>query len=123
MKRLNTEEIKYFADVLNFTESEAKDITDLFYTLKMEQTEKNWRINTLLNSVEDYIKEWKEFWHRETNFSECYKYEKENEYSEYEPSVAKEIFASEEAFRNYAMDETIQFVYQLPNNEMVVVVY
>ena len=120
MKRLNTEEIKLFADVLVFTESEAKDITDLFYNIKMENPINHWRVMLPLNNVDEYIREWENHWHRETNLTECFEYEKDNEYFEYDTEIA---FVNEEAFKEYVMgDKTTQFVYQLPNNDMVVVV-
>lgn len=122
MKKLNAAEIKQFADALSFTESEAKDITDLFYKLKMENQTNHWRVLLPLNDVDEYIREWENHWHRENNFTECFEYEKENEFSEYEYETAKQIFASEEAFREYAMAKETQFVYQLSNNNMVVVV-
>ena len=122
MKKLNTEEIKQFADALLFTESEAKDITDLFYNLKTENSINHWRVLLPLNDVDEYIREWENHWHRENNFTECFEYEKENEFDEYEYETAKQIFANEEAFRQYAMGKETQFVYQLPNNNMVVVV-
>ena len=123
MKKLNAEEIKQFADALIFTESEAKDITDLFYNLKMEHPTNHWRVLRPLNDVDEYIREWENHWHRESNFTECYQYEKECEFYEYEYKTAKQIFTSEEAFMEYAMgDKETQFVYQLPNNDMVVVV-
>lgn len=59
MKKLNTEEIKQFADALLFTESEAKDITDLFYNLKKENPINHWRVLLPLNDVDEYIREWK----------------------------------------------------------------
>ena len=123
MKKLNIEEIKQFARVLNFTESEAKDITDLFYNLKMENPVNHWRVLMSLNDVDEYIREWEDHWHRENNFRECFEYEKKCEFGEYEYETAKQIFASEEAFKEYVMgDKETQFVYQLPNNEMVIVV-
>ena len=123
MKKLNVEEIKRFARVLNFTESEAKDITDLFYNLKMENPVNHWRVLMSLNDVDEYIREWEGHWHRENNFRECFAYEEKCEFSEYEYETAKQIFISEEAFKEYAMgDKETQFVYQLPNNEMVIVV-
>ena len=123
MKKLNTEEIRQFADILGFTESEAKDITDLFYNLKTENPKSYWRVSTSLNDVDEYIREWENHWHRETNFEECFKYEKEDEFYEYEPETAKQIFSNIEVFREYAMEnKETQFVYQLPNNDMVVVV-
>jgi hypothetical protein len=123
MKKLNAEEIRQFADALIFTESEAKDITDLFYNLKMENPVNHWRVMMPLNDVDEYIREWENHWHRESNFTECFKYEKEAEYYEYDNEVAEQIFVSEGAFMEYAMgDKETQFIYQLPNNDMVVVV-
>lgn len=113
MRKLNAREIKEFADYLGFTESEAKDITDLFYNLKA-----NNRIRLPLDIVDEYILEWENHWHRENNFRDCFLYEKENEYYEY-GEIAELIFANEEAFREYSLNE---FVFQLPNNDMVVVV-
>lgn len=123
MKKLNAEEIRQFADALIFTESEAKDITDLFYNLKMEHPTNHWRVLMPLNDVDEYIREWENHWHRESNFKTCFEYEKECEIHEYDHDVAEQIFVSEEAFMEYAMgDKETQFVYQLPNNDMVVVV-
>ena len=123
MKRLNVEEIKQFADALGFTESESKDITDLFYNLKKENPVNNWRVLMSLNDVDEYIREWENHWHRESNLTECFEYEKECEYFEYDIEVAKKIFINEEIFKDYVMgDKKTQFVYQLPNNDMVVVV-
>ena len=90
MKKLNTEEIKQFADALLFTESEAKDITDLFYNLKTENSINHWRVLLPLNDVNEYIREWENHWHRENNFTECFEYEKENEFDEYEYETAKQ---------------------------------
>ena len=123
MKKLNTEEIKQFANALSFTESEAKDITDLFYKLKMENPTNHWRVLMPLNDVDEYIREWDNHWHRENNLKECFEYEKENEYFEYDIEVAMNIFEDIEVFKDYVMgDKETQFVYQLPNNDMVVVV-
>lgn len=44
MKKLNKQEIIQFADVLSFTESEAKDISDLFYKIKMENPINHWKV-------------------------------------------------------------------------------
>ncbi len=122
MKKLNTDEIKQFANALSFTESEAKDITDLFYNLKMQDPIINWRILSPLDNVDEYIKEWENHWHREINIEECFKYERDEQYYSYNPLVAKEIFTSIEAFKKHAMHENMQYVYQLPHNDMVVVV-
>ena len=122
MKRLNTEEIKQFANALNFTESEAKDITDLFYHLKVENPTNHWKVLMPLNDVDEYIREWENHWHREANIEECFKCEKNGEYYAYDPELAQTIFESIEAFKEFAMKGDTQFVYQLPNNKMVAVV-
>ncbi len=122
MKKLNTDEIKHFADMLSFTESEAKDITNIFYQLKIEKPTNNWRIKSSLNSVDEYILEFENYWCRDRSFTEYYKYAKENEFNEYGYETAKQIFASEEAFRKYSMEKETQFVYQMPNNKMVIIV-
>ena len=101
MKKLNTEEIKQFADALCFTEREAKEITDLFYKLKVENPINNWKVALPLNDVDEYIREWENHWHRETNWEEYYKYEKENEsycYGDTDEEIEK-IFKTEESFR------------------------
>lgn len=118
MKKLNKEEIMQFADALLFTESEAKDITDLFYKIKMEHPINHWRVLLPLNDVDDYIREWENHWHRENNLKECFEYEKNNNFYDY----TEEILSSIESFKKCVMDQESQFVYKLPNNEMVVVV-
>lgn len=120
MKKLDKEEIIQFADALLFTESEAKDITDLFYKIKMEHPINHWRVFLPLNDVSDYIREWENHWHRENNLKECFEYERDNNFYDY--ANAEEVFSSKESFKKFVMDEKTQFVYQLPNNEMVVVV-
>lgn len=57
MKKLSKQEIIQFADVLLFTESEAKDISDLFYKIKMENPINHWKVVLPLNDVNDYIRE------------------------------------------------------------------
>lgn len=118
MKKLSKQEIMQFADVLSFTESEAKDISDLFYKIKMENPINHWKVVLPLNDVNDYIREWENHWHRENNLEECFEYERENNYYDY----TEEILSSIESFEEYAMDPETQFVYQLPNNKMIVVV-
>lgn len=122
MKKLNTEEIKQFAHALCFTESEAKNVTDLFYNLKAENPKANWRVSNALDSVDEYIDEYEGHWHRETNIEECFELEKDGYYYAYDPELAKEIFTSIEAFKKYAMEGKTQFVYQLPDSDMVIVV-
>lgn len=53
MKKLNKEEIIQFADALLFTESGAKDITDLFYKIKMKNPINHWRVLFPLDNVEN----------------------------------------------------------------------
>ena len=122
MKKLNNVEIQQFADALFFSQSEAQDITDLFYNLKKDNPINHWRVMLPLNNVDEYIREWENHWHRETNIEECFKCEKDGEYYSYDPELAKEIFSSVEAFKKYAMEGKTQFVYQLPDSDMVVVV-
>lgn len=119
MKKLNTEEIKQFADALCFTESEAKEITDLFYNLKMENPINNWKVGMPLNDVDEYIREWENHWHREANWKEYYKYEKENEsyyYGDTDGEIEK-IFKSEESFRNCVSNRS----YELSTGLIVIV--
>ena len=122
MEKLNTQEIQDFANCLGFTFSEARDITDLFYKLKKENPINHWRVMLPLNNFDEYVREWENHWHRETDIEECFKSEKEGEYYSYDPELAKEIFTNVEAFKKYAMEGKTQFVYQLPNNKMVAVV-
>ena len=98
MKKLNTEEIEHFAFVLGFTESEAKEITDLFYNLKIENS---WKVGMPLNDVDEYIREWENHWHREANWKEYYNYEKENCLYYYADTdeEAEAIFESMEKFK------------------------
>ena len=83
MKKLSKEEIIQFADALLFTESEAKDITDLFYKIKSEYSINHWRLLLPLDNVEEYIREWENHWHRENNLKECFEYERDNNYYKY----------------------------------------
>ncbi len=120
MKKLNIEEVRQFAGALVFDENEARDITDLFYRLKAEG---DWRVDMPLNDVDEYIREWENHWHRENNIQECFEYERDNQFYEYDPEVVGEIFESVEAFKKFAMeDKRRQFVFSLPSSEMVVVV-
>lgn len=119
MKKLSTEEIKQFAYALCFTESEAKEITDLFYNLKMENPINNWKVGMPLNNVDDYISEWEGHWHREINWEEYYEYEKENNlycYGETEDE-AESIFSSLESFKKCVSNEC----YELTNGLIIVV--
>ena len=122
MKKLTTEEIKQFADALGFSQSEAKDITDLFYKLKTANPINHWRVMLPLDNVDEYIREWENHWHREANIEECFKCEKDEYFYEYDPELVQEIFENIESFKEYSMEGDTQFVYQLPNNKMVAVV-
>ena len=122
MKKLTTEEIKQFADALGFSQSEAKDITDLFYKLKTANPINHWRVMLPLDNVDEYIREWENHWHREANIEECFKCEIDEYFYEYDPELVQEIFENIESFKEYSMEGDTQFVYQLPNNKMVAVV-
>lgn len=118
MKKLNTEEIKQFANALSFTESEAKDITDLFYKLKIENPINHWKVLMPLNDVDEYIREWENHWHREMNWQEFYNYEKECNLYDYDK--AEEIFETIETFKDYV--KTFDFAYELKCSDMIIVV-
>jgi hypothetical protein len=122
MKKLNNMEIKQFADALFFSQSEAQDITDLFYNLKKANPINHWRVMLPLNNVDEYIREWENHWHRESDIEECFKYEKDAYFYAYDPEFAQKIFENIESFKEYSMKGKTQFVYQLPNNKMVAVV-
>lgn len=122
MKKLNNMEIKQFADALFFSQSEAQDITDLFYNLKKDNPINHWRVMLPLDNVDEYIREWENHWHREANIEECFKYEKDAYFYAYDPEFAQRIFENIESFNEYSMKGKTQFVYQLPNNKMVAVV-
>ena len=78
MKRLNEEEVKQFAEALMFKYEDAKEITDLFYIVKWAKPQANYMIGRQLDSVDDYITEWEDHWHRESSWEEYYKYEENN---------------------------------------------
>lgn len=101
MKKLNTEEIKVFAGCLCFTEEEAKEVTDLFYKLKSEKPD-CWQVGRDLNTVDEYITEWEDHWHREESWQEYYEYEKEHYMYIYADTdeEAEELFKDIENFKN-----------------------
>lgn len=113
MKILNDKEILEFADTLAFTQEQAKEITDLFVELSY-----SWQVQSELNCVEDYIKEWENHWHRETNAKEFYEYEKGNCLFDY---ADQSVFESVETFMSFACVEQ-QFAFQLKCCDMVIVV-
>jgi hypothetical protein len=119
MKKLNTEEIKQFADALCMTEQEAKEVTDLFYKLKMENPINNWKVSMPLNDVDEYIREWENHWHRELNWNEYYDYEKENYMYCYADTdaEAEKIFESIETFKNCVSSHS----YELSDGLIVIV--
>lgn len=59
--KLNENEIKYFAESLNFSFENAKEITDIFY---MGYEKNSYIVCTALNNVEDYIAEYDRSWYR-----------------------------------------------------------
>lgn len=116
MKKLSPEEIKIFAGCLCFTENEAKEITDLFYNLKAENS---WKIDMPLNDIDEYIREWENHWHREANWQEYYNYEKENCLYCYADTdeEAEAIFESLETFK----ERVLNLTYELSSGLIVVV--
>lgn len=120
MKILNTEEIKTMADALFMTEQEAKETADIFVKIYKEQGNKSgWKIGTSLKTVDDYIDEWENHWHRETNWKEYYEYEKEECMYCYgnTDAEAEEIFKNIESFKAYVSS----FSYELSNGLIVIV--
>lgn len=113
MKRLTDKEIKTFADELCFTKEQARDITDLFLELST-----SWQVNSPLDSVGDYIVEWLNHWHRETNAEEFYTYEKEHCFFDYDN---QRVFESIETFMDFACIEQ-QFAFKLKHSDMIIVV-
>lgn len=120
MKRLNTEEITQMANALSMTEEMAKEVSDMFADIyEHEQKGKcGWKIGLPLESVDNYIKEWENHWHRETNWEEFYTCEKEEYFYCYDK--AEEIFETLESFMNYVHD--FDFAYELKCNGMIIVV-
>ena len=116
MKKLNTEEIKTFAYYLGFTESEAKEIIDIFYNLK---TNNSWKIDMPLNDIDEYIREWENHWHREANWQEYYNYEKENCLYYYADTAeeAEAIFESLKTFK----ERVLSLSYELSSGLIAVV--
>ena len=101
MKRLNEEEVKQFAEALIFRDKDAKEITDLFYKIKEENPDHNWKVSLPLEDVDDYIREWENHWHRECSWEEYYNYEKDNCkycYADTDEEADK-IFETLESFR------------------------
>lgn len=120
MKTLNKEEVKILAVNLLMTEDEAQEVADIFARiLKEEQGGKSgWKIKLQLNSVDDYIEEWENHWHREANWEDYYSYEKEACYSDYDE--AETIFESLETFKRYV--RMYRFAYELSCSDMIIIV-
>ena len=119
MKRLNKEEIKQMANALMMTEQEAQEVADIFADIyeKEQGGKRGWKVGMPLDSADDYIKEWENHWHRETNWQEFYTYEKEDCYSDYDE--AETIFETIETFKEYV--EMFDFAYELSNGLIIVV--
>lgn len=119
MKRLNTKEIRRMAKFLAMTEQEAKEVAEIFADIyeKEQGGKSGWRINLPLNDVEDYIEEWENHWHRETNWQEYYSYEKECCFSDY--NEAWEVFQTIENFKEY--NKTFNIAYELSNGLIIIV--
>jgi hypothetical protein len=120
MKKLNNEEIKIMADALGMSIQEAQETADLFVKIYEEQGNKSgWKIGTSLNTVDDYINEWEDHWHRESNWQEYYEYEKENCYADYDFEIgrAEKVFKNIESFK----EEVDYCSYELSNGLIIVV--
>ena len=119
MKRLNKEEIKQMADALLMTEQEAQEVADIFAEIyKKEQGGKRgWKIGMPLDSADDYIREWENHWHRETNWQEYYNYEKENCWYDYDkPEI---ILESAETLKDNVQND---IAYELKCSGMIIIV-
>lgn len=124
MKKLTTKEIKEFAECLFFTEAEAKEVTDLFYKIKSERPD-NWRVGKALDTVDEYIDEWEDHWHREESWQEYYDYEKEQYMYCYADTdeEAEAIFKDLETFKK-EVSASLYFngsSYELSNGVIVIV--
>ena len=120
MKKLNVEEIKWMASALSMTEQEAQEVANIFADIfvNKQKGKRGWQIYSRLENVDDYIKEWEDHWHRESNWEEFYKYEKEDCYYDYdEPET---IFETSETFRTYV--GMFDFAYELKCSGMIIIV-
>lgn len=116
MKILNRGEILQMALCLAMSEQEAQEVADIFVNIYTdERDDQRWKVESPLANVDDYIKEWENHWHRESNFEEYYKYEKENCYYDY--SEPEECFSSLESFKK----RTTDYHYELSNGLIIVV--
>lgn len=120
MKKLNIEETKLMANALSMTEQEAHEVANVFADIfTNEQNGKSgWKIHSLLESVNDYIREWEDHWHREANWQEYYLYEKENCYYDYDGP--EEIFKTLDTFKKYI--QIYDYAYELKCNGMIIIV-
>lgn len=120
MKKLNVEEIKLMASDLCMTEQMAQEVANVFVDIftNKQNGKSGWKIHSLLESVNDYIREWEDHWHRETNWQEYYLYEKENCYYDYDG--AEEIFKTLDSFKKY--NQMFDFAYELKCNGMIIIV-
>lgn len=118
MKKLNVEEIREFANCLGFSKKEAKEVTDLFYKLKTENSD-CWQIGRELNTINEYIDEWEDHWHREANWKEYYKYENENCFDDYDFEIGR----AEKVFKNLdTFKEEVEYCsYELSTGLIVIV--
>lgn len=99
MKILNKAEIRELANSLCMTEEEAQEVADTFVKIYTEEQNNKigWKIQKPLENVKDYIDEWEGHWHRESDWDEYYRYEKENYFDDYENS--EKVFESMETFK------------------------
>ena len=117
MKILNKAEIKELADFLCMTEEQAQEVANIFVKIYTEEQSNNdgWKIQKSLENVNDYIKEWEDHWHRESNWQEYFDYEKENCYSDY--NNPEKVFENMETFK----EEVVFNSYEL-NSGLIIIV-
>lgn len=119
MKRLNEEEVKQFAEALMLKDEDAKEITDLFYVVRWGNPLNCTTVSMPLKDVDDYIREWENHWHRESNWEEYYKYEKDNCkycYADTDEEADK-IFETLESFRECVSSHS----YELRSGMIIIV--
>lgn len=104
MKVLNKEEIKQMADALMMTEKDAQEVADIFVKILAEEQsgQYGWKVGMPLNDADEYIREWENHWHRESNWQEYYDYERNNFFYDYD--MAEKVFATVESFKDYVAE-------------------
>lgn len=100
MKVLDKNEIKQVADALMMTEQDAQEVADIFVKILAEEQDGKygWKIQMPLNDADEYIREWENHWHRESNWQEYYDYERNNSFYDYD--MAEKVFKTLESFKD-----------------------